>query len=130
MFRSCPVPAARVLNVLVLYIVKNRNILIFFKVTYNFNESIHKHIHKLHKHKSGLNLLEFLLLGLITSSALQTMCAKVGDSRAVLGRLDGSKWSDPTSESCESKQTLKHEIFSSLLGMSNGFFSNFASVFS
>ena len=51
MFRSCPVPAARVLNVLVLYIVKNRNILIFFKLTYNFNESIHKHIHKLHKHK-------------------------------------------------------------------------------
>lgn len=64
-------------------------------------------------------------------SALQTMCAKVGDSRAVLGRLDGSKWSDPTSESCESKQTLKHEILSSLLGMSNGFFLKiFASVFS
>lgn len=72
MFRSCPVPAARVLNVLVLYIVENRNILRFFKLTYNFKESIHKHIHKLHvlhKHKSGLNLLEFLLLGFRVSFA-------------------------------------------------------------
>lgn len=66
MFRSCPVPAARVLNALVLYTVENRNILRFYKLTYNFNESIRKHIHKLQKHKSttyfsmhGLNLLEF-----------------------------------------------------------------------
>ena len=71
--------------------------------TYNFDESIHKHIHK---HKSttygleSLELLEFLELGFrdFGISALQpTMCAKVGDSRAVLGRLDGSNWSDPTS---------------------------------
>ncbi len=130
MFRSCPVPTARVLNVLVLYIVENWNILRFYNLKHIILMNLFTHIYistslrHISRVSTSWNFLSwdfgisgYQLCSLRCVPRLETRERSWDAWMVQIGVTRPQLWYAVS----ESNQTLKHEIFGFSFCTSNAF---------